>query len=368
MTISPVGAVSAGAQWQVDGGPWQNSEATVGSLLAGNHTVTFSVTPGWGVPASQNVTVYLNQTTVATAAYLNPRPATVTATVLYGFVVYATITDGGVGYTNTPLVRIIGGGGSGAQAVATVSNGVVVAITILNAGFGYTNTPLVVIAPPFVPQTTMGIAAMSCLNFTNLTVGSNYQFQSLQDGTWSNLAPVLTATNSNFSQIVAGVVDGSDYRLALTPIPNQAYATVQVVYGFVVLANVTAGGSGYVAAPTVSILDSTGSNATAVAYVSGGVVTNVTITGAGFGYSTTPSVIIAPPPVIAVTPTVLPVMELDLANLSPYDNYQLQFTPDIGEAWNSMGGVFSPTDVTNTQYVFVTNSVGFFRLQYLGTP
>ena len=68
----------------------------------------------------------------------------------------------------------------------------------------------------------------------------------------------------------------------------------------------------------------------------------------------------------AVAPTVLPVMRLDSASLAPYDNYQIQFKPDLGAAWeNWNAGLFSPTDVTNSQYLFLTNGVGFFRLQHV---
>ena len=68
--ISPAGAVNAGAKWQVDAGPWQNSGATVTNLPAGSHTVAFSSLPGWTVPASQSVTVNLNQTTMTAGIYL----------------------------------------------------------------------------------------------------------------------------------------------------------------------------------------------------------------------------------------------------------------------------------------------------------
>ena len=46
VTINPAGAVSAGAQWQVDGGAFQNSGAIVTNLSAGNHTVAFSAVAG----------------------------------------------------------------------------------------------------------------------------------------------------------------------------------------------------------------------------------------------------------------------------------------------------------------------------------
>jgi hypothetical protein len=103
--------------------------------------------------------------TVTNVSPFFPYTATATAMITNGFVVEATISAPGGGYTNTPHVRFIGGGGSGAQAAAVVSNGVVIAVNMLNAGCGYTNTPLVVIEPPFIPNPALGIAPMSFLAF-----------------------------------------------------------------------------------------------------------------------------------------------------------------------------------------------------------
>jgi len=295
-----------------------------------------------------------------------PHTATASAVVTNGFVIAATITDGGCGYTNTPTVRIIGGDGSGAQAVAVVSNGVVIAIEVLDAGSDYTNTPLVIIEPPFIPNPVLGIAPMSFLSFTNLAVGGAYQLQQAIAWYWTNQPLSFTATNAIYTQMVAGVVGSGDFRLAINPVPSQAFATPEVVNGFVVGVTVTSGGTGYATSPAVSIVGGGGTNATAVSQISGGVVTNISITDAGIGYTNTPTVEIAPPPAAAVFPTVMPVMRLDSTNLAPYDNYQVQFTPTIGETWgNWNGGLFSPTDVTNSQYLFITNGIGYFRLQYV---
>jgi hypothetical protein len=96
------------------------------------------------------------------------------------------------------------------------------------------------------------------------------------------------------------------------------------------------------------------------------VVTTITIIDAGNGYTNSPTVRIAPPPAAAVSPTVLPVMREDSANLAPYDKYQIQFKSDLSGAWlNWDGGLFSPTGVIDSQYLFVTNGIGFFRLQYV---
>jgi alpha-tubulin suppressor-like RCC1 family protein len=295
-----------------------------------------------------------------------PPTATASAIVTNGFIIAATIIDGGFGYTNTPTVRIIGGGGSGAQAVAVVSNGVVIAVNILDTGSGYTNTPVIVIDPPFISNPVLGIAPMSFLSFSNLTVGGVYQLQQSVAWYWSNQPVSFTATNALYTQMVAGVAGSGDYRLALSPVPAQAFATAVVSYGYVVHATVTSGGSGYVTSPAVTIAGGGGTNATAVSQISGGVVTNITITSNGTGYTNTPTVRIAPPPAAAVLPMVLPVMRVDSTSLAPYDNYQIQFKPDLGRAWaNWNGGLFSPTDLTNSQYLFITDSVGFFRLQYV---
>src|SRR5205085_4424144 len=53
VTIAPAGALSAGAQWQVDGGAWQNSGAVLGNLSSGSHSVAFNAVSGWTTPSSQ---------------------------------------------------------------------------------------------------------------------------------------------------------------------------------------------------------------------------------------------------------------------------------------------------------------------------
>lgn len=93
----------------------------------------------------------------------NARTATAVAQVVNGFVVGATVSDGGAGYTNVPVVTITGGNGSGATAKATVINGSVTAITILTPGSGYTETPQIVIAPPPFPP-RRAVAAATVVN------------------------------------------------------------------------------------------------------------------------------------------------------------------------------------------------------------
>ena len=125
-----------------------------------------------------------------------PHPATATAEVVNGFVVGATIIDGGCGYTNAPAVLIQGGGGSGATATAVVSNGVVTGITITGAGIGYTNTPTVYLYSPLALQ--VGLVKAVKPSFVNLSPGFPYQLQVSGDlTTWTNSGSAFTATNTS---------------------------------------------------------------------------------------------------------------------------------------------------------------------------
>ena len=343
-----------------------------GGKLSGTRTNTLIISSISGSDAAVYSVIVSNANGSVTSsnAVLTVIPATSpaigTATITGSFVTGVNITDGGRGYTNTPLVRFIGGGGSGVGAYAVVSNGVVMSIIVTNAGFGYTNAPVVVIDPPLILNPVLGIAPMSFLTFSNLTVGGTYQLQRLFLYYWTNQPVNFMASNTLYAQMVAGAVGSGNYRLALNPVPTQAFAMPQVVNGFVVGATVTSGGSGYVTSPSVTVVGGHGTNATAVSQITGGVVTSINIINPGTGYTNTPTIQIAPPPAAAVFPTVQPVMRVDSASLAPYDNYQIQFKPDIMAPWmNWDGGLFSPTGATNSQYIFITNSVGFFRLQYV---
>ncbi|MGD0077638.1 MAG: hypothetical protein ABSB91_03315 [Sedimentisphaerales bacterium] len=70
VTLGPTEAVSAGAQWNVDGGIWRNSGVTVTALTAGSHTVHYKSVAGWNAPASEQVTIIDGQTTSISQSYI----------------------------------------------------------------------------------------------------------------------------------------------------------------------------------------------------------------------------------------------------------------------------------------------------------
>lgn len=92
---------------------------------------------------------------------IQPRVALATAQVVNGFLVAVSISDGGYGYTNAPEVRVIGGGGNGAQAQARLVDGSVAEIIVTKPGSGYTSQPSIEIDPPPIPpRRATGVAQM----------------------------------------------------------------------------------------------------------------------------------------------------------------------------------------------------------------
>lgn len=137
------------------------------------------------------------QAMLATPNICTPHKATATAQVVNGFVVGATITDDGCGYTNAPLVLIQDGGGSGATATAVISNGKVTGITITSTGCCYTNLPKIVIAsPPFVPTVSIQVSRVKVLQ--NVVLGRKYVLESSIDFlTWNPAAPAFVAQSES---------------------------------------------------------------------------------------------------------------------------------------------------------------------------
>ena len=357
-TVTASGSLPMNYQWLVNGQPISGATAT--------HYVINSVQPSDAGSYAVEISNHFGVVTSAAAVLTVPHAATATPTVVNGFVVSATVNGGGFGYTNTPAVRFLGGGGSGALAVAVVSNYVVVAVDIVNPGSGYTNPPLVVIAPPLILEPKMSIAAQSVITFTNLAIGTNYQLERVSGGMITSVGAPFTATGSTYTNMFPGAFATNDYRLTVTPAPIQAEASAQVVNGFVVGLTLANGGTGYGASPDVVISGGGGTNATATASVAGGTVTGFTITNPGFGYTSAPNVLVAPPPSVSMyADSVAQVMRLSYEYLSPYDNYQMEFAPVATEGWSDLGSPFTPTATEFTRDINVSGDAGFFRARYL---
>lgn len=121
------------------------------------------------------------------------RTATGKAQLVNGFVVGVTITDGGSGYSDSPLVSFVGGGGTGATGLAVVQNGAVVQIRMVSAGAGYTDAPVVKIAsPPRPPELAIRVTKVE-VDF-RLVLGRTYQIYSSADlAIWNRVGSEFVA-------------------------------------------------------------------------------------------------------------------------------------------------------------------------------
>lgn len=147
----------------------------------------------------------------------SPRKARANAQLVNGFVVGASITDGGCGYTNAPVIQIQGGGGNGATARAVITDGRVTDIIITDAGIEYTTTPRIVIAsPPFVPSLAISVNRVRVVQ--NVVLGRNYVLESSHDTrTWDEAMPRFMATSESITNEFDVDVNGRFFRVREVP-------------------------------------------------------------------------------------------------------------------------------------------------------
>jgi FtsP/CotA-like multicopper oxidase with cupredoxin domain len=147
-----------------------------------------------------------------TPNYANSPQPTITAgtpstsIILTGF----ALQNGGSGYT-TPVILIIGGGGTGATAVAHVSNGIIKSIALTYPGTGYTTTPTVSIRDP--SPNAKGALATATLTTTVSTISTTGGIRKFVD----SLPGLGSGAQNNLGQYIPVAVPdtttfpGSDY-------------------------------------------------------------------------------------------------------------------------------------------------------------
>jgi hypothetical protein len=134
-----------------------------------------------------------------------------------GQVIGVSPVSGGYGYTNTPLVRLVGGGGIGATAVAEVRGYEVVAITVTNPGSGYVNPPLVQIeSPNLIPSVAIEVKRVAVK--LSVRLGHTYQLESSTDLlTWTSTGPDFVADDETIVKEFDVTQSGQYFRLIERP-------------------------------------------------------------------------------------------------------------------------------------------------------
>ena len=123
------------------------------------------------------------------------------------------LTNPGYGYTITPGVKFIGGGGSGANATATIGTGIIGPIVVTNAGSGYTYAPTIT----FVGISSVSAAATAIVS----AAGSITAIRITNAGLGYTQAPSITISSPSFvgigtyqyNEIITGSISGVTARV-----------------------------------------------------------------------------------------------------------------------------------------------------------
>jgi hypothetical protein len=124
-----------------------------------------------------------------------------------------SLTNAGFGYTVTPGVRFIGGGGNGATATATLGDGIVGIITLTNAGSGYVTAPSIT----FTGISTVSAAATARVS----AAGTITSIRITNAGLGYTVPPTIVIENPSlnstgnfiFNELVTGYQSGVTARV-----------------------------------------------------------------------------------------------------------------------------------------------------------
>ena len=154
------------------------------------------------------------------------------------------IVNAGYGYTSTPLVRFIGGGGSGAAATAAIGDGVVGIVTLTSSGSGYTTSPTIT----FTGISSVSAAATAVVSSAGTITAINIT----NAGLGYTEAPTITISDPNlgstgdfiFNEIVTGSSSGTTARVRTWNSSTNVLEVSNIAGTFVVGENIVGSTSG----------------------------------------------------------------------------------------------------------------------------
>jgi hypothetical protein len=223
-----------------------------------------------------------------------------------------TIRKAGTGYTTAPLVKIGAPDAVDATGTATLQNGIVTALEIVNNGTGIASVLNNIVTTggsgtglriDFTADANGDVATVA-INGTN--DGINYVVGDIVTVALSGVVDQptfrVTAITSDVNTGVVGTA-GSGYTTAPTVTLSappaggtQATASASISNGVVTSINISNRGLGYTEVPTVTITSPTRTQATATTTLTNGTVSSITLQNTGAGYTTAPRITITPSP------------------------------------------------------------------------
>ena len=254
------------------------------------------------------------------------KQATATATIAANSPISPVIavTSPGSGYS-TPVVSFNtnGGPGAGAAGYATISNSPLSAgtsgTTVTSGGSGYTAPKVnfstnvgnpgtgAAATVQFSQSVTLPASGMSITGFGTTTTLVSVSGPNVAGGATANATPIFD-TNGTITGFTLTNAGGSGYTAAPSVTLTDTATTNSLVLpagtatlaagtGVVTGVTITSAGSGYTQPPTLSIVDTapgTGSGALATVTLAGtaGTVTGIAITNTGSGYTTAPTLVL----------------------------------------------------------------------------
>ena len=168
-------------------------------------------------PSSSSVSVNFNTFALPVIVrYTEPMECTAGLISFDGKLTHVPIVNGGFGYGSAPEIRIVGGGGEGAEGTAVVYNGIIRSITITNQGSGYTSRPTVMASNsicPECPPVTFPTCppGLDCLQ-------TNYNYSGLCPASYSCIPCPTTTTTTTTTTL------DPNFPLATCQVPASSFA------------------------------------------------------------------------------------------------------------------------------------------------
>lgn len=179
---------------------------------------------------------------------------------------------------------------------------------------------------------------------------------------------VFVGSSVNFGVTALGTQPVSyQWWFAATQQTNAVAAAI-TSYGFVVSANVSEGGTGYLAAPSVQFVGGSGSGASGYAIISNRMVTAIIMTNAGYGYTTPPTIQIAPPAPISLTGQTNGVLALAAVDAADAGNYFVLVTNNYGSVTSVVASLAVTFPPGYNQFSGKLLANGNMRLSFVGIP
>ena len=218
-------------------------------------------------------------TQVPTISITDPTGQGVQATAIIGASAISLVnvnnTNSNHNYVS-PILTVIGGGGSGAILQPVVTDGDITSVVIISGGSGYTSTPTILIEDPSGLGATMSVelSGSPILDILIVDGGSGYT------------DPVVS--------VIPAVGDSGFGATATVKVETGVLDTITLVGSVrdVVLVNP---GSGYISPPAITFVGGGGNYAIARSKLYADRVISTTIINSGDNYSTTPDVIFGTP-------------------------------------------------------------------------